>query len=120
VPSGSAIPKVAEEVVSEIEPTVTGVVSETVPNGMTASSPGPGTVPVFQSAGVFQLSVPSIQVFVVILPIPFAYMADFNEARVRVEGERRRGAGGSLGQRLLRWARNDRLGEGNEKPGRRR
>ena len=71
VPPGSAIPKVAEEVVSEIEPTVTGVVSETEPNGMTASSPGPGTVPVSQSITVFQFPVSSIQVFVAIVPVPF-------------------------------------------------
>jgi hypothetical protein len=75
VPPGSAIPREAEAFVSEIEPTVTGVVSNTVPKGMTASSPGPGTVPVFQSLGVFQLPVPSIQVFVVIVLIPFADVA---------------------------------------------
>ena len=72
---GSTIPNVAEEVVSEIEPTATGVCSETEPNGMTASSPGPGTVPVFQSAAVFQLPVPSIQVLVVIVPISLADVA---------------------------------------------
>jgi len=70
-----SIPKVAEEVVSEIEPTVTGVVSETVPEGMTASSPGPGTPAGFQSEAVFQSPVPSIQVFVVMLPIPIADVA---------------------------------------------
>ena len=58
-----------------IEPTVTGVVSYTVPNEMTASSPGPGTVPVFQSLAVFQSPVPSIHVFVAMLSLPSAHVA---------------------------------------------
>lgn len=87
VPPGSAIPSVAAAVVSEIEPTVTGVVSDTAPDGMTASSPGPGTLPVVQSAAVFQLPASSSQVFVVIVPIPVAYRAPLNEARGRLECE---------------------------------
>ena len=57
------------------------------PDGMTASSPGPGTLPVVQSAAVFQLPASSSQVFVVIVPIPVAYRAPLNEARGRLECE---------------------------------
>jgi hypothetical protein len=68
------IPKFAEEVVSEIEPTVTGVVSETVPNWMTALSPGAGTPVGLQLPAVSQSPVPSFQFFVAI-SIPFAHVA---------------------------------------------
>lgn len=93
VKPGSTIPKVAEAVVSEIEPTITGVVSETVPKEMTASSPGPGTVPVSQSIAVFQLPASSIQVFVAIVQYPSPTWRGPNEAHGRFEGETCLGTG---------------------------
>jgi len=64
VPPGSAICNVATDVLSVIDATEIGVVSWTVPKGMTAASPAPGTAPVLQAAAVVQFAVPSIQVTV--------------------------------------------------------
>ncbi len=64
--------RVAAEVLSVTDLTVTGAVSETVPKGITASSSTPGTVPVLQSAATVQFAVPSIHVAVAIQPRPLS------------------------------------------------
>src|SRR6266576_2894366 len=73
-------------VVSDSDPTVVEAVTRGSPEGITASSPGPGTNPVLQSLELNQSPILSIQVAVAIAQL-------LSACRVVIEAQAKRSAG---------------------------